>query len=251
MNQLTAFDYGALPSDQVSFLEDCARGVEAGVKITVEGIMEIGKCLVAARDSFGGNDKAFGQWRQGRLPWLTINNASRFIQVYEKFSSSDLLHQNDGVEKLSPSILYFLAAPSTPDSVVTDITARIQSGERVKVKDVQAAIKEAKSNVVAFPSPASESIPLPLPSPGPRIEGDSAALFRAAGFSPEWMEKHFSAYTRLQEFYSAHVRDCDPSVLAEEFVRSMPADLDCTCLFALAEFLVKVVALKGSYHAPF
>lgn len=64
--------------------------------------------------------RAFGQWCHGRLPWLSQRQAYRFMSVFERFGRN-LPRQNVVVD--SPSILYALAAPSTPDSVVTDITS--------------------------------------------------------------------------------------------------------------------------------
>ena len=85
--------------------------------------VEIGKALSAAREVFGKDDKAFGKWRQGRLPWLEIRSALRFIQVYEKFLPRQIVEVD-----LMPSVLYALAAPSTPESAVVEIISRVQGG---------------------------------------------------------------------------------------------------------------------------
>ena len=71
---------------------------------------------------FGQDDKAFGKWRQGRLPFLKGGSSLRFMQVYEKFSSLPQF----GVTDLIPSVLYELAAPSTPESAVVEIISRAQ-----------------------------------------------------------------------------------------------------------------------------
>ncbi len=48
MNQSALFDYSVfiLEPSQVTFLEDCASGIESGLKVTVEGVLEIGKALL-------------------------------------------------------------------------------------------------------------------------------------------------------------------------------------------------------------
>lgn len=109
-NLMISFDYSALSvsGDDVAFLEDCARGVEAGLKITVEGILEIGRALCAARDRLNGSKPLFGQWRQGRLPWLARHTACNFIQVFERFGSDFPLENNSTLE-VSPTILYQLS----------------------------------------------------------------------------------------------------------------------------------------------
>ena len=55
---------------------------------------------------------------------LRFDSGVRFIQVYEKFGHN--LHGQIGrVEFCTPSLIYFLSEPSTPESVVSDITARV------------------------------------------------------------------------------------------------------------------------------
>ena len=72
---------------------------------------------------FGQDDKAFGKWRQGRLSWLSSDASKRFLRVHNHFSS--LLEHNALVD-LMPTVLYELAAPSTPESAVVEIISRAQ-----------------------------------------------------------------------------------------------------------------------------
>jgi DNA repair exonuclease SbcCD ATPase subunit len=45
---------------------------------------------------------------------------------------------------ISPTILYELAAPSTPDSVIEEVTAKVEAGETVSVKEVKELKRQAK-----------------------------------------------------------------------------------------------------------
>lgn len=141
MSNLELFDYSEisanLQSGDVEYLEQCAVDIEIGGRITVEGIMRIGKRLNDARGKFGDNDKAFGQWRKGRLPWLEYQTALNFMRVYSKFGAENLPYNNYRVENLTPTILYALAAPSTPDSVIQQALDKADSGEKVTVADVK------------------------------------------------------------------------------------------------------------------
>lgn len=141
MNDMTKFNYSLLPTNfqqaDIEYLEQCAVDVEIGGRITIEGIFRMGKRLNEARSKFGENDKAFGQWRKGRLPWLETDTAVRFMQVERKFSSENLLPHFAAVEKLAPSVLYALSAPSTPESVIDKAVAKAESGEKVTVADVR------------------------------------------------------------------------------------------------------------------
>lgn len=116
-------------------LENCATRIEAGARTTIDGIMQAGKALSEARQLFGENDKAYGQWREKRLPWMKNDTASRWLGVWNKFGQN-LLPQNAGVD-LAPSVLYLLAAPSTPEAVITKATEKAESGEKVTVADVK------------------------------------------------------------------------------------------------------------------
>lgn len=125
-------------------LESCARRVEAGIRTCFEGILIAGEALAEARTHFGENDKAFGQWRRERMPWLHANAATRFLQVWERMGAR-LLHHNGGVDRLAPTVLYALAAPSTPDAVVEHAIDQAEAGERVTVADVQKWKDKAKT----------------------------------------------------------------------------------------------------------
>jgi len=236
------FDYSSysLEKTQVEFLESCAQGVEAGVKITVEGILEIGKALSAAREVLTANQD-FGRWCQARLPWLDRFQVLRFMQVYDKFGRGDSLQQIVATDKLSISILYALAAPSTPESVVTDITARVNAGEKVKVKEVQVAIKAAKSNIVDFPKNPQSDLPIPQPKPQPVIV-DANPMMRQLGIPDGWLSRFSAVHRDLQGVYNRHFAGNDRDLFVFDFIAAMPADTDLTCVFQLSDFLVKLIA---------
>ena len=236
------FDYSSYPLEktQVEFLESCAQGVEAGVKITVEGILEIGKALSAAREILPANQD-FGRWRAERLSFLSRQSVLNFIQVYEKFGKTNLLHNNCATKNYAPTLLYLLSAPSTPESVVTDITARVNSGEKVKVKEVQAAIKAAKSNIVDFPKNPQSDLPIPQPKPQPVIV-DANPMMRQLGIPDGWLSRFNSVHRDLQGVYNRHFAGNDRDLFVSDFIAAMPADTDLTCVFQLSDFLVKLIA---------
>lgn len=137
----TGFDYAALPVSlqkaDIEYLEHCAFDVELGAKITSEGVLRMGKALNKAKERFGENDKAFGQWKKGRFPWLSPEKALVCQNADQRFGAENLLHNNYGVEKLSPTVLYLLAAPSTPDAVIEKAIEKSETGAKVTVADVK------------------------------------------------------------------------------------------------------------------
>ena len=46
------------------------------------------------------------------------------------------LYPNNSFIELCPTILYLLAQPATPDSAVTEVIQRVESGEKLKVKHI-------------------------------------------------------------------------------------------------------------------
>lgn len=150
MSQIELFDYSTLSPefsspDVIQSLENRAVAIEAHAKTTVGSILAMGRELNAARQVFGENDKAFGQWREGRLPWLQSRTALNFMQVDSRFGDQDLLRNNFVVNQFAPTILYLLSAPSTPDEVVEQVIEKAENGETVtakKVKELKAKVKE-------------------------------------------------------------------------------------------------------------
>lgn len=247
VRQLTVFDCAelSLDSEKAAFLEDCAKGVEAGASITVEGIFEIGRALLAARECLGRNNQAFGRWREQRLPWLERHAAARFMQVAERFSVGTLCSNGN----ILPTILYELAAPSTPDSVVSEVLARAESGERVKVAEVKRLIKEAKrqakeadTNVFQFPQVASEPVSLLAADVQPVA---SSPTF--PGVAREWVKHYGPLNEALRADYQNYVLGSDLSLSAALFVSSMPISRrqDLAHIYNLADFLVRVVSELG------
>lgn len=240
-----SFDYSALVlsaglnSEDTAFLEDCAVGVECGLKLTVEGIIEVGRALCAARDIFKGNNKAFGAWRQARLPWLKPATALNFIHVWDRFSTTNLFHNNYGTE-ICPTILYLLAEPATPDSVVTEVIQRVESGEKMKVKQVQEVIKQAKSNVVQLPS---AKVTVTKKTETQKSETvDMMPLLSEMGISKDWVSTYSHVFRHLESLYKNHFAGHDRDAYIASFVQSLPDDQDLSCVYHLSDFLVKLLA---------
>lgn len=241
-----SFDYSALVlsaglnSDDTAFLEDCAVGVECGLKLTVEGIFEVGRALCAARDKFGGNDKAFGQWRKSRLPWLKYETSQNFIHVWDRFSTTNL-HSNNYLVDVCPTILYLLAEPGTPDSAVTEFVQRLESGEKLKVKQVHEVIKQAKSNVVQLLPSAKVTVTKKTETQ--KTENlDLMPKLSELGISKDWVSHYFYVFRDLESLYKNHFAGQDRDACMRAFANSLPADTDLTCVYQLTDFLVKLLA---------
>lgn len=138
-----------------------AQTIKVEMKRTVESVIKIGTLLLQAKELTA--DPKCGY--EGRTPdhrfsaWLKAEEFSAFnerlranfinvARVYGDRDPSEL----DGI---GLSILYELAAPSTPADTRAQIEVSIQSGEQPTVKDVKAAIRDARADAPAAPAPAA------------------------------------------------------------------------------------------------
>ena len=104
-----SFDYSsfALLEKDISFLEHKALDISIYSQQVSLGILKTGKALCQAREVFGGNDKAFGKWRQARLPFLHRNTALNYMKVYKKFGDKFIKENNCAVEKAFEVMAYY------------------------------------------------------------------------------------------------------------------------------------------------
>lgn len=127
------FDYAALDQSD----RDAVR--EAGVRIrlrmarTAQDIIEIGRDLIAVKERVGHG--GFIRWIEAEFG-MSDQSAANFMNVVRRFGGEI----PNGLE-FKPSVLYALAAPSTPQHVVEEVVERAESGERVTKDDVK-ALKE-------------------------------------------------------------------------------------------------------------
>ena len=116
----TGFDYAALPVAVALKAQLAANSIKLRLKRTVEDIIEIGRELTAVKDEL-----PHGQF----LPWIeaefemTAWTANQFMNVSERFGG-----KNEIITYLKPTILYALATPSTPDTVIDKAVAKAESG---------------------------------------------------------------------------------------------------------------------------
>ena len=140
-NPITLGDWAKDLDESVKYdLQAATNSIRFRMKRTVEDILEIGKQLCAVREMLP-QDQLFGQWREAEFNGeLTVRMASTFMQVHQRFSS-----RSEIISGLGLTVVYALAAPSTPDEVVGETLARAAAGEKVTVADVKEQIAQAKA----------------------------------------------------------------------------------------------------------
>ena len=106
-----------------------ANSIKLRLKRTVEDIIEIGRELTAVKDELPHGQ--FEIWIKDEFQ-MNREMANNFMQVATRFGGqmSDYL-------TFKPTVLYALAAPSTPDAVIDKAVAKAESGDKVTVADVK------------------------------------------------------------------------------------------------------------------
>lgn len=136
MSQIELFNYDQLSPDLQVTVKLATERIKMRMKRTAEDIIEIGKDLIAIKEQL-----PHGQF----LPWISSEfemsqqTASNFMAVASRFDGELLKISN-----FKPSIIYQLAAPSTPDAVVEKAIEKSESGESLTVTEIKRLKAEAK-----------------------------------------------------------------------------------------------------------
>lgn len=130
----------ASDGDAHAQVRDAAVRIRMRMARTAEDIVEIGRDLIRVKDLLG-----HGKF----LPWIkdefgmSRQTADNFVHVAETFGAKLPI-----VSNLPPTVLYALAAPSTPDEVKEEIIDRAKAGGKVTsadVLDLKRKLKEANA----------------------------------------------------------------------------------------------------------
>lgn len=146
-------------------LQDLARQYVAARAKTGEGVLEMARCVAAARDA-----AAHGEWRL----WLdgtgtTADTAERLVNIHRQAERDPGFRAAVGRNWLGQTAAALLAAPSTPDAVRAEVLAPIVNAppeappppapsSRQIAEKVQAA-RPAPANSAALRSSESGRVP--------------------------------------------------------------------------------------------
>ena len=127
------FDYSALETSDRDQVREAAVRIRLRMARTASDIVEIGRDLILVKEYVGHG--GFIRWIEAEFG-MAERTARNFISVAERFGAKSAT-----VADLSPTVLYALAAPSTPDAVVEEVMDRAAAGEPITRDDVK-ALKE-------------------------------------------------------------------------------------------------------------
>jgi len=123
----TSFDYDALSPETRQFVQQKTDEIHGQLKRTAEGIIkkEIGH-------------GKYEQWLSSEFQ-MSLSTALKFTQVAARFGDKSV-----NFTDLSASVLYELAAPSTPDTIVEEVIAGTIDPDLTAIKEAKDALKKAE-----------------------------------------------------------------------------------------------------------
>ena len=116
MSAVTPFDYAGVPAEKVQDVRDASARIKIRMSRTAQDIIEIGRDLIAVKALLGHGH--YLQWLDAEFG-MTDQSARNFTNVTERFGKSKTILD------FTPTVLYALAAPSTPEPVRKAAAGRI------------------------------------------------------------------------------------------------------------------------------
>lgn len=167
-------------------MPDTLDMLSARIKSRMETcLIETGEDLLKAKSMLAHGE--FQPWLKTNFGW-SLSQAQNLMNVAKN-------PENAKFVKLPKAAQYALAAPSTPEAAKDKVIAEIAAGKKPSLKEVQAAIAEAKPSKAVAPKPAAKQAPAPAPvvlKPTPIVDPDKVAVAKEkfvknlkAAFKPE------------------------------------------------------------------
>jgi len=127
------FDYSDLSSSVATFLKGQAERIRRQASLSV---INIGKDLIFAKRYLSHG--AFIAWVEGEIG-IPARTAQAYMRV-AKWAPP----KNSQIQHLPISLLYLLAASSTPEAFAEDILKRIAAGERISIQTIRDELRDLR-----------------------------------------------------------------------------------------------------------
>lgn len=135
-SKLSAFDYTFLDRNTADFVLQETQKIKTLIKQTVEGIIETGERLHRVKQKLKHGE--FMAWVENEIK-CHYSTALHFMRVWETFGEQKEQIADIGI---NVSVLYLLAAPSTPKELRTEIVEMAKAGNSVSFAEVKRLKKE-------------------------------------------------------------------------------------------------------------
>lgn len=130
------FDYAKIPTDKVrQQAQDAATRIRENMAKTKATYVAIGRDLLSIKAQL-----AHGEFSS----WIAVEFEMTIRTAQNMMNAAELVDKYTAVSILPPTVLYKLAAKSTPDGVRTKIAKQIQDGVIPQAKDIDTQIARGK-----------------------------------------------------------------------------------------------------------
>jgi hypothetical protein len=150
------FDYAGLEARVAKEVLSAAGRIRAGVKRTLESIIEVGDDLLAVKGKLPHGQ--FGKWLKAEFGWGE-RTAENFMSVAGRFGPKAEMIADLSI---APTAAYLLAAPSAPDAARAQAVERAEAGEEITAAVAREILAEArKKGPPAKPGRAAARVLVP------------------------------------------------------------------------------------------
>ena len=160
---------------------------------SIADVFDLGELLIRARFLLTQGD--YLKWLKAEFPWET-----RLAGYIHGVASNLRRSVLESIDNVSPSLLYFLAQPSTSVQCQAYVILMLDRGEKVSVKDFNLIRRFFQGEVKKLPSG------YPDPSPNLLEDNYSSIYF-------DWMVDKLSEHLLLWEFYKHPSEELSYSLL--------------------------------------
>jgi len=124
------FNYSEVDEICRDDVRDTAVRIKVRMARTAEDIIDIGRDLISVKKAIGHGH--FLRWIEAEFS-MHIRTAQRFMAIADRFGMNATIPTHLSFEAMSA-----LAAPSTPDEVIEEVTDRASGGETFTAADIKA-----------------------------------------------------------------------------------------------------------------
>lgn len=157
-DEVLRYDYSQIEdADERAVVISAAMAIKPMMRRAAEDLVRIGHELIAVKDYLPHGQ--FGIWLETEFD-LHSRTARRMMAVAERLG-----HKMDTLSLLAPSILYELAADSTPDDAINRVGRLAASGETLTTRDVRSVIAVPNAKIVYMqPEPSTNGTQAEAPT---------------------------------------------------------------------------------------
>ncbi|MDF5725781.1 MAG: DUF3102 domain-containing protein [Rhizonema sp. PD37] len=144
------FEYGLLEAQTRIVVQQRTNEIKTLMRRNSQDIIDIGQKLIEVKQHLGHG--SFINWLKSEFNW-SISAATKFMQVAEQFKFVNFTNLN-----ITASVLYLIAAPSTPKQARVEVLERASLGENIGYTKANAIVSQHRKTISLEPDEPAKVI---------------------------------------------------------------------------------------------